>query len=304
MNIVQNRKKFIAVSVIIILAGIVAMIVNGSSGKGVFNFDIEFTGGTSMELSIGQEFDNNEIIQIISDITGQKSPQVQKLGNSNDVSIKMQSIDGEKRTEIVEAIQEKYGITENPLLSSADISATVSGEMQKAAILAVIVSCVAMLIYISIRFKDFRAGASAIFALLHDVLIVITFYAILRIPVNNSFIAALLTILGYSINATIVIFDRVRENKDRFRKNQTVEKINKSINQTLARSINTSITTLFTITAIYILGVPSVKEFALPLIIGIISGAYSSIFLSGSFWYILLPKSEKQEPKGNNLQKV
>lgn len=293
MNIVQNRKKFIAVSLIVIMAGIIAMIVNASTGKGIFNFDIEFTGGTSMELAIGQEFDNNEIIDIINEITGQKSPQVQKIGNSTTVGIKMQSVESEKRTEIIQAIQEKYHITEDPVLSVADINATVSGEMQKAALLAVIVACAAMLLYISIRFRDVRAGASAIMALLHDVFVVLAFYAILRIPVNNSFIAALLTILGYSINATIVIFDRIRENKGRYRKDQVVEKINKSISQTLARSINTSITTLFTITAIYILGVPSVKEFALPLMIGIISGAYSSIFLSGSFWYILLPKNEK-----------
>lgn len=293
MNIVKNRKKFIAVSVIVIMIGIAAMVMNANSGKGIFNFDIEFTGGTAIEVSIGQEFDNSEITKIIDDVTGQKSPQVQKLGDTNDVSIRMQRVDSETRVKLISAIKEKYNLTDDAILSTADISATVSGEMQKSAILAVIVSCAAMLIYISIRFRDMRAGASAILTLLHDCIIVIVFYAVFRIPINNSFIAVILTILGYSINATIVIFDRVRENKGRFRRDQVIEKIDKSINQTLARSINTTLTTLFTISAVYVLGVPSVKEFALPLIIGIASGAYSSIFLSGSFWYMLLPKSEK-----------
>lgn len=293
MNIVQNRKKFFALSIVVILAGIIAMVINASAGKGIFNFDIEFTGGTSMDINIGKEFNNNDIEAIIAEKTGQKAPQIQNVVGTNEVTIKMQSIDGATRTAIIDALKEKYAITDEDVLNVADVSATISGEMQKTAILAVFVSCIAMLIYISIRFKDVRAGASAIVALLHDVLIVIAFYAIIRIPVNNSFIAALLTILGYSINATIVIFDRIRENKVKFRKNQTVEKINKSISQTLARSINTSLTTLFTIGAIYLLGVQSVKEFALPLVIGIISGAYSSVFLSGSVWYMLLPKEEK-----------
>ena len=155
------------------------------------------------------------------------------------------------------------------------------------------IACVCMLIYISIRFKDIRAGGSAIIALIHDVCIVMTCYAIFRIPVDNAFIAVLLTILGYSINSTIVIFDRIRENTPKYRKNQTAEKINKSVSQTLGRSINTTLTTLFTIGAIYILGVQSIKDFSLPLIVGIIAGAYSSIFISGSVWYMLLPKNEK-----------
>ena len=174
-----------------------------------------------------------------------------------------------------------------------DISGTVSGEMQQAAIKATLIAAVAMLIYISIRFKDFRAGGSAIFALIHDMLVVLAAYAIFRIPVNNAFIAVLLTILGYSVNSTIVIFDRIRENKDNFKPNQMAERIDKSIGQTLARSINTSLTTLFTIGAIYFLGVPSIKEFALPMMVGIIAGAYSSICISGSIWYTLLPKTEK-----------
>ncbi len=292
MNIVENRKKYFAVSLLVILIGIIAMIVNANAGRGALNLDIDFTGGTAMSVNVGQEFNNEDITSIISEITGQKSPQIQKIVGTQEVSIKMQSIDGTTREKITQAIQKKF--PKSTILSVADVSGTVSGEMQRAAMKATGIACFAMLIYISIRFKDFRAGGSAILALIHDVLIVIASYAIFRIPVNSAFIAVVLTILGYSINSTIVIFDRVRENGSKFRKHQTMEKINKSISQTLGRSINTSLTTLFTIGAIYVLGVQSIKDFSLPMIVGIISGAYSSIFLSGSFWYMLLPKSEKE----------
>ncbi len=291
MKIVENRLKFFAVSIVIILAGIVTMIVNGTTGKGIFNFGIEFTGGTSMSVVIGEEFSNDDIIKIVEETTGQKSPQVQKIIGTDSVSIKMQSIDGDTRIKLSENIKQKY---KNAVIDSiADVSATVSREMQMTAIKAVMIACVCMLIYISIRFKDIRAGGSAIIALIHDVCIVMTCYAIFRIPVDNAFIAVLLTILGYSINSTIVIFDRIRENTPKYRKNQTAEKINKSVSQTLGRSINTTLTTLFTIGAIYILGVQSIKDFSLPMIVGIIAGAYSSIFISGSVWYMLLPKNEK-----------
>lgn len=291
MKIVENRLKFFAVLIVIILAGIVTMIVNGSAGKGIFNFGIEFTGGTSMSVEIGEEFSNDDVTKIIEDVTGQKSPQVQKVIGTNSVSIKMQSIDGDTRTKLSESIKQKY---QNAVIDSiVDVSATVSREMQMTAIKAVLIACICMLIYISIRFKDVRAGGSAIVALVHDVLVVMTCYAVFRIPVDNAFIAVLLTILGYSINSTIVIFDRIRENTPKYRKNQTAEKINKSISQTLGRSINTTLTTLFTIGAIYILGVQSIKDFSLPMIVGIIAGAYSSIFISANIWYLLLPKNEK-----------
>lgn len=292
MDIVSNRKKFFALSLAIIAAGIAFMVINAASGRGAFNFDIEFTGGTSMDININEDFENNDIEDIIAEITGQRAPQVQRVLGTNEVAIKMQSVDSETRSSIMNAVKEKF--PEAEFQDVSDVSGTISAEMQRAAIIAALLACAAMLVYISIRFKDVRAGASAIAALVHDVLIVLAFYAFLRIPVNNAFIAAILTVLGYSINATIVIFDRVRENGSKYRKSETAEKINKSVNQTLARSINTSVTTLFTIGAIYLLGVQSIKEFALPLIIGILSGAYSSIFLAGSVWYMLLPENEKK----------
>lgn len=291
MKIVENRKKFFAASLIVIIIGFAAMIFNAQAGRGAFQYDVEFTGGTSFDLDLGQEYKQEDLQKIITDVTGQDSPQIQQVIGTNEVTVKIQSIDSATRETLTNAILEAYP---NAVMGEVnDVSGTVSHEMQTAAIKATLIAAVAMLLYISLRFHDFRAGGSAIIALLHDVLIVLTAYAVFRIPVNNTFIVVLLTILGYSINATIVIFDRIRENKSAFHANQTAEKINKSISQTLARSINTSLTTFFTVGAIYVLGVPALKEFALPMMIGILAGAYSSVCISGSVWYVLLPKNEK-----------
>lgn len=293
MKIIENRKIFFAVSVVLICIGLAAMALNANAGRGALNWDVEFTGGTSMELDMGSAFENDTLEDIVREVTGQTSPQIQQVIGTNSVGIKLQSIDSEMRVALMDAVTKTYPDAE--LTEANDISGTVSGEMQQAAIKATLIACVAMLLYISLRFRDFRAGGSAIIALIHDVLIVLSAYALLRIPVNQSFIAVLLTILGYSVNSTIVIFDRIRENKSAFQTGHAAEKINKSVSQTLARSINTSLTTLFTIGAIYILGVQSIKEFSLPLIVGIVAGAYSSICISGSVWYTFLPKIEKGE---------
>ena len=291
MKIVENRKKIFAASLIVIIIGFAAMIFNAQAGRGAFQYDVEFTGGTSFDLDLGQDYEQEDLQKLITDVTGKDSPQVQQVIGTNEVTVKIQSIDSATRETLTNAILEAYP---NAVMGEVnDVSGTVSHEMQTAAIKATLIAAVAMLLYISLRFHDFRAGGSAIIALLHDVLIVLTAYAMFRIPVNNTFIVVLLTILGYSINATIVIFDRIRENKSAFHANQTAEKINKSISQTLARSINTSLTTFFTVGAIYVLGVPALKEFALPMMIGILAGAYSSVCISGSIWYVLLPKSEK-----------
>lgn len=291
MKIVENRKKFFAASLIVIIIGFAAMIFNAQAGRGAFQYDVEFTGGTSFDLDLGQEYKQEDLQKIITDVTGQDSPQIQQVIGTNEVTVKIQSIDSATRETLINAILEAYP---NAVMGEVnDVSGTVSHEMQTAAIKATLIAAVAMLLYISLRFHDFCAGGSAIIALLHDVLIVLTAYAVFRIPVNNTFIVVLLTILGYSINATIVIFDRIRENKSAFHANQTAEKINKSISQTLARSINTSLTTFFTVGAIYVLGVPALKEFALPMMIGILAGAYSSVCISGSVWYVLLPQHEK-----------
>ncbi|HHW66999.1 protein translocase subunit SecF [Defluviitalea raffinosedens] len=292
MNIVEKRKTWFAISIIIIIAGLLAMPINAMMGNGILNFDVEFIGGTVMEVNIGQDFDiTNDIRPIVIEITGDESPQITRSGDQG-VSIKTKSIDATTRTKLYDALKEKYNLDGmNDLLNVDDVSPTISTEMQVKALQALLVSSILMLIYITFRFKDWRFGLAAVLPLIHDVLIVLAVYSIGRVPVNNSFIAAILTIVGYSINDTIVIFDRIRENRKVAKKGDLEGLVNRSISQTIVRSINTSITTLLTITVLYFLGVPSIKEFALPLIVGIISGTYSSIFIASPLWYEFHKKS-------------
>ncbi|WP_058486116.1 protein translocase subunit SecF [Defluviitalea phaphyphila] len=291
-NIVEKRKIWFTISLLVIIAGLLAMPINALRGKGILNFDIEFIGGTLMHINIGQEFDTKEdITPIVTEITGDDSPQVTKVVGKNEVIIKTKSIDTATRTELYNALKEKYNLDENEdLLTVDDVSPTISTEMQVKALKALFLSSILMLIYISFRFKDWKFGLSAVMALLHDVLIVFSVYSIARIAINNSFVAAILTIVGYSINDTIVVFDRIRENRKVARKGDRKELINRSISQTISRSINTSLTTLVTITILYFLGVPSIKEFALPIMVGIITGTYSSIFIASPLWYVLRKK--------------
>lgn len=287
MNIIKNRYIYIAISVIIIAIGFGFMIYNNSQGKGLFNYDIQFTGGTSVEINLnGKDIKTDDVKKILKDTDNIDSAQIQLVGNGESLIIKTRLLSQEERIAFINAISSKYSLTEKDF-SVRDISATISNEMKRTSFLAILISCVAMLIYVSLRFKDFRTGASAIIALLHDALIVISFYAIFRIPLNDAFIAAILTVLGYSINATIVIFDRVRENKPKFSKVIDADIINKSIKQSLRRSIFTSLTTFFTVISLYFFGVESVKIFALPIAIGIVCGTYSSIFIAGPIWYML-----------------
>ncbi len=195
----------------------------------------------------------------------------------------MKSLDTQARDDLYQKIKTEFNLTSDQPLESNNISAAISNEILTSAILAVIVACVLMLIYITIRF-EFTSGAAAVLALVHDTLMMISFYAIFRIPVNSSFIAAILTIIGYSINATIVIFDRVRENRKYLKKEGFGEVCEKSIRQTLRRSMNASGTTLVSLIVLYILGSQSIREFALPLMVGVIVGTYSSIFLAGPTW--------------------
>ncbi len=292
LNIIDNKNKCFIFSSVIILIGILFIIINSVSGRGAFNYDVVFSGGTAFQVDLKQDFNNNDIAEIVTNVTSQTAPQIQRIVGTNQVLIKIKSIDSEMRASLIGEFALKYGITKDDI-SYQDVSATVSNEMQRTALLAIAVSCIAMLIYVSIRFKDFRIGSSAILALLHDALIIISAYAILRIPLNYSFIAAVLTILGYSINSTIVMFDRVRENRNKNRRMGSKELVDMSVNQTLRRSIFTSLTSLLSIICLYAMGVPSIKEFSLPIIIGIVFGAYSSVFLAGSFWYILTEGSGK-----------
>jgi len=283
-NIVNKRNIFFAISLIVMIIGAVCFAVNGG-----LNTDIDFTGGTAIYVDLGTAFDEIAIRDCINPVEGVTVSSVQKTGETSAV-VKTTPIDTELRTKVTEALSAKF--TGSTVLSVDNVSANVGKELWSNAALSIAIAVILMLIYITFRF-ELLSGISAIIALAHDMLVMIAIYAIFRFPVNTSFIAAILTILGYSINATIVIFDRIRENT-RFLKKETFgDIVNKSIWQSMGRSINTSITTLLTIVMVYILGVPSIKDFALPLIIGIIAGTYSSIFIAGQFWVLFKGKDTK-----------
>ncbi len=292
LKVIQYKNKYFLFSAAVLIISLGIMLFNVASGRGLFNFDVEFSGGTSFQVNIGKSFDNNEVADVVRNITGQQSPQIQKAGDGTQVMVKIRSIDQETRTKLIAEFESKYGITKDAI-NYSDVSPTVSADMQRAAIMAVLVSCVAMLVYISIRFRDIKLGSSAILALMHDALIMLAIYGVLRIPLNYSFIAAILTILGYSINATIIIFDRIRENRNLMRKRSIGDIIDTSVNQTLRRTMFTSVTLLIAIFFLYILGVPSIKEFSLPIMLGVLFGTYSSICLSSNFWYAMLPAKLK-----------
>lgn len=288
MNLMEKKMVFIMISVVIIAIGIIVMLTMGMKQ------DIDFSGGTVIHVNIGQEFDNDEIRAMVTDIIGFEPSSVQKVEDGTQVMIRTTEIPTEKRDAVFKAIQEKYNLAQDDLLASQNFNPIIGNELKRQALTAALIAAVLMLIYISIRF-EFKSGVAAVIALIHDLLIMLTVYAIFRVPLNTTFIAAMLTILGYSINDTIVIFDRIRENKKYLRK-ETFEGIaNKSILQTLPRSINTSLTTLITITALYILGVPSIKEFAFPIIIGIIAGTYSSVFIASPVWAMLRRDKNKRK---------
>ncbi len=280
-SIMKNYPKFVCLSLAIILIGAIFLIVN----KG-FVTDIDFSGGTMMRIDMENPYEESALSSTVEQTIGEKPYSIQKTGDGNEVIVKMKSLDTAARDELYQAIKTEFNLSSDQPLESNNISAAISNEILYSAILAVIVACILMLIYITIRF-EFTSGAAAVIALIHDTLIMISFYAIFRIPVNASFIAAVLTIIGYSINATIVIFDRVRENRKFLKKEGFSEVCEKSIRQTLRRSVNSSGTTFVTLVVLYILGSESIRGFALPLMVGVLVGTYSSIFIAAPTWNLL-----------------
>lgn len=293
-----KRKLFIGISLAVIIAGVAFMGVNASRGKGAFAYSLEFQGGTSTNVTFNKDYSideiDKEIVPILEEVTGDANVQTQKVAGTNQVIIKTVTLDLAKREALNQALVDNFGVDESKI-TVENISSTVSNEMRQDAIIAVIVATICMLLYIWFRFKDIRFATSAVTALLHDVLVVLTFYAIARIAVGNTFIACMLTIVGYSINATIVIFDRIREELRLKTKTTDLEEVvNKSITWTLTRSIYTSLTTFVMVAVLFIMGVSSIKEFAAPLMIGIICGAYSSVCITGALWYIMKTKIGKK----------
>ena len=293
VNFLGKKGIFFGLSLAVILAGFITMGVYKMNTGDALNYSLEFKGGTATTVTFDKSYTleeiNSEMVPLIESTTG-SAVQIQTVQGSNEVIFKTGSLDVDQRQALNQVFVDNFGVDET-LITSETISSTISNEMKSDTILAVAVAIICMLIYIRFRFSDIRFGVSSIACLLHDVLVVITFYALARVSVSNTFIACLLTIVGYSINATIVVFDRVRENMAVMTKKDDLQDVvNRSITQTLSRSLFTSLTTLVMVGALYIWGVTSIRDFALPLMVGIICGAYSSVCIAGALWYVLRKK--------------
>ena len=289
INFLGKKGLFFGLSLAVIIAGFVFMGINNAKGNGILNYSLDFVGGTSTEVTFTQDMSLSDIestvVPAIENVTGDGNVMTQKIDGTNNVIFKTRSLSDEERTVLEDNLAKDFNAT---IAGSETISSTISSEMKADAIVAVIVASILMLIYIWFRFKDVRFGCSSVIALVHDVLVVLAFYAVARVSVGSTFIACMLTIVGYSINATIVIFDRIRENKVVFGpKADLSDVVNTSIAQTLSRSVFTSLTTFIMVLFLYILGVTSIREFALPLMVGIACGTYSSICLASAFYMVL-----------------
>lgn len=281
-DFMKYRKLLFSISASIIILGFVIIAIKG------LNFGIDFTGGSSIQANIGKGFEITQVREITDKFD--KEAIVTYAGSNNDIALIKTKIalNVNQQGELIKGFQEKFNIQQTNI-QIEQIGPTIGKELKKQALLALFLANLGILVYVSFRF-EWRFGVSAIIALIHDVAMMIVVYSILQIPLNASFIAAILTIVGYSINDTIVVFDRIRENKKNIKKLDKITLVNQSVSETLARSINTSLTTLLTILTLYILGVPAIKDFALPLIVGIISGTYSSIFIASPLWVLITEK--------------
>jgi len=294
IDFIGKKAVFFTISGIIIAAGLISMGVHSATEGKALNYGLDFMGGTSTTADFGKDMSiediENDIVPYVEKVTGDSDVQATKVEGTTQVTIKTRTLSLDERQELEDTLAENCDVDASTITSQS-ISSTISGEMRSDALKAVIVSCIFMLLYIWFRFKDIRFAASAILALVHDVLVVITVYALVRISVGSTFIACVLTIVGYSINDTIVIFDRIRQNLALKTGKQTAEELrevaNKSLTQTLSRSINTSITTFIMVVMLYILGVASIRDFSLPLMAGLVCGAYSSICIATELWYVM-----------------
>ena len=294
INFIGKRAVFFTVSGVIIAAGLISMGVHSATEGKALNYGLDFMGGTSTTADFGKDMSiediESSIVPYVEKVTGDSDVQATKVEGTTQVTIKTRTLNLDERQALEDTLVDDCGV-DAATITSQSISSTISGEMRSDALKAVVVACIFMLLYIWFRFKDIRFAASAILALVHDVLVVITVYALVRISVGSTFIACVLTIVGYSINDTIVIFDRIRENLALKTGKQTAEDLkeiaNKSLTQTLSRSINTSITTFIMVVMLYILGVASIRDFSLPLMAGLVCGAYSSICIATELWYVM-----------------
>lgn len=277
-SFIKHRKIYYTVSVVILVIGLAFGLVRG------LNYGIDFTGGTMVQIDMGKEVDMEEVEAVLDD-RGIEAEVVYAGENNEQIMIRtVDAIENDERSALIADLQQEFGFDDSDILAQELFGPTVGKELRNNAIKAVLLAAVGMLIYIRLRFKEWNFGASAILGVLHDVLIVLTFYAVFNVTVNNPFIAGILTVVGYSINDTIVIFDRIRENNQLMRKDEE-EIIDISINQTLSRSIMTTFTTLIVMVPMFIMTSASMREFILPLMVGVAAGCLSSIFICSPLYY-------------------
>lgn len=280
LQIMKRSRMWVSISVAVILLGVVFYFIHGG-----FNLGIDFAGGTQVYAKIGQDFDVSEVRGMLSD-EGIDATVLRAGDTKQDVIIRLKDSPDikEQQDTVIQLLADKYNLDVQTEFSSEFVGSTIGRELYGKAVLSLAIASVLMLLYIWIRF-ELMSGFAAVLALIHDVLIMTAAVLIFQVPINSPFIAALLTIIGYSINDTIVVFDRVRENRKRFARSLSRDDVvDKSISETIVRSLNTSLTTLFAVAALYIIGVASIKEFTFPILIGIISGTYSSIFIASPIW--------------------
>ena len=298
VDFLSKRKLCFIISAVLMVAGWIFMGVNAAGGSGALNYGIEFKGGTSTNVTFNENLSiediSSKVVPIVEQVTGDPEVQTQKVEGTNEVIFKTKTLSVDQREALDKALEENFGV-DSSMTTAESISGAVSKEMKEDAVVAVVIATICMLIYIWFRFKDIRFAASAVAALVHDVLVVLTFYAAARWSVGSTFIACMLTIVGYSINATIVIFDRIRENlRLKNNKESLADVVNISITQTFTRSINTSLTTFIMVLVLFIMGVSSIREFALPLMTGIVCGTYSSVCITGALWYVMTTWKKKE----------
>lgn len=285
-SFIKHRKVFYLISVVIIVIGLVFMMIGG------MNYGIDFTGGTNIQVEMGKQVDISEVEDTLKDYELDPTIIYAGEGNTQIVIKTIKSLENAERAEIIETLGAKYGITQEDVLASEQFGPSVGDELKANAVKAVIIAAIGMLIYIVFRFRSWKYGLSAVVGVAHDVLMVIAFYAIFGFTVNNPFIAAILTLVGYSINDTIVIFDRIRENKRIYNKDNNETNIDRSLNQTLNRTIMTSLTTLVVMVPLCIMVSASIREFIIPLMVGVIVGCLSSIFVCSPLYYDLCRNEE------------
>jgi preprotein translocase subunit SecF len=287
LKIIEKTKLWFAISAIIIIVGFGAMAKNG------LQFGLDFVGGTAVRIDMGKEFNKEEADAIIKKYApnAQTNSAIAEGKTTPELEIKDKDITGETIALMFGELKEKYGLKDADLISQDTIGASIGSELKQKALIALAIAIIGMLIYIGARF-EINFGLAALLSLVHDVLVVLGFYALFKLPINSAFVAAMLTIIGYSVNDTIVVFDRIRENQKYMRRSDAAGIANASMTQTMARSINTGMAVIITLIAVYYY-VPTVREFTIPLLVGIISGTYSSIFIATPFWVIFKNRAKR-----------